>query len=187
MVVFGCGVAPVSRLDMDDDRRKPAPHHFPRMRSSLLSRRPRASRRSFIVALLLITGAYITFFRETPSSHSDDTASGAGHRLSTRSVKKHWSSFLFGDKDPVIARGLVYDYDGLVRGWDRLLSYNHTQKAGLKKGELELLGRLKRRHPIEELVKRGVKQWETLLDRLSSHAKAFLALMVPLDSRDRSM
>lgn len=53
-----------------------------------------------------------------------------------------------------ISKGLTYDSDGIVRGWEKL----HKQyiKANRERDE---------QHPIEQLISRGKRRWEQLLKR----------------------
>ena len=66
-------------------------------------------------------------------------------------------------RDPLVAQGLVYDDDGLVKGWDALHALPEESK--LSKRDKLVLSDLKRKHPVEELIKIGLERWNGLLTR----------------------
>lgn len=131
---------------------------MPARRRSLIpgwTRRLRISRRFIFLASILVTLAYLVFASPSHLNRKFTSLEIPG--------RDSWTSFLSSPEDPVIARGLVYDDDGRVKGWDALNEVG--QDTGLSKKDRRMLLRLRGTHPIEELVKQGLKKWDDLLAR----------------------
>lgn len=62
---------------------------------------------------------------------------------------------------------IEYAADGLVRGWDPLASEQQegAEEKKKKKGYVKLSERVRRNHPIYELIEKGQQRWTDLLAR----------------------
>jgi hypothetical protein len=54
---------------------------------------------------------------------------------------------------------IEYGRDGLVRGWEP------REINSAKTGYIKLSERVRRKHPIHELIERGQQRWSALLER----------------------
>lgn len=81
-------------------------------------------------------------------------------------------SFLGSSGDPTLPRGLEYDEDGLVKGWDTV--HELVNKGALSKADKRRLKDVRDRHPIEELIEAGKKRWADLLERSAAFLIPFL-------------
>lgn len=100
------------------------------------------------------------------SKGKDDTA-----RRADEERQKPWIPYFSGSGAGAGAAnapprlGLEFSRDGLVRGWDKVHSVLKSGAKELKKKDRKRLLEVGSKHPIEELMKRGQKKWESLLER----------------------
>ena len=117
-------------------------------------RRWHLNRRFYAFALIFCTVTYLVL------THNASTLSarvfGSGESWAS-------STMISSRRDPLVARGLRYDVDGLVKGWDAL--HGPQEQSKLSKRDKSTLRDLRRKHPIEELVKLGLERWNGLVTR----------------------
>ena len=137
------------------DHRKPPTVRF-RSYTSGWIRRLRVSRRLLSLAFILVSVAYFVF-ASPQHTYLDISSASLEH------VARQKLSYLFANENPIVSRGLVYDVDGRVRGWDAIHEYEGVE--GLSERETIKLKELRATHPIEQLVEQSVRNWEHLLAR----------------------
>jgi hypothetical protein len=103
----------------------------------------------FAIALgtLLSSHLFVGDIREVFDSSSPDSTGASS------------TSDLFGKKNMHQHSPLIYDETGLVRGWDTMPAETESEDS------LSGRGKVLSKHPIEELIAAGLKQWTTLLGR----------------------